>query len=419
MPDSTAPQLWSVNPYAVAEALLGRRIEWSRGRALLDQLRDIFQIDDPRSLYLALPGQRSLISLFRELQSEGPQRWTVQDCLHIIDAAAELKPLLGRRGVEAMLRALPLLVPLLRRDPESNAASLVREYRTIELPQVAVDRSYRDPAQGAVADCYLIAALIACAWTRPPQWQQRCAAADAGATGFGWSFAAAPAPPRQIATDLQLPVGRDGRLVFARSDANNELWPALLEKAYVLWRRGVAAAAPPSPQPTEAEIQAISIGKPGQATAELLGVSCDMKLNTGQSSLAGRLCSRLAEHAGVTAVPTTASTRQPQHEVWRIDAEAIADVNGQRMDDFIGLTPAHAYAVLGCAEADGRTWVILRDPHSKDLQCPRWLAADAWDARCADGRVEHVFLNRDGVFGLHADDFDRYFDRFDWAETDA
>jgi hypothetical protein len=416
MPDETAPQLWSVNPYAVAEALLGRRIDWARGRELREQLRDLLRVADVRSLFVTVPGRQTLISVFRDLQKEGPLRWTVEECLRKIEATAELRPLLAQLDLQALMRALTVLVPMMERPPGSAVPPLVQGYRTLELPEVAVDRSYRDPAQGAAADCYLIAALIACAWTRPPQWRQQLAAAEQTAGEFDWQFFSEARPPRRITTDLQVPVGRDGRLVFARSDEDRELWPALFEKAYALWRRDVAAQPAPA-QPTEAEILALGFGRPGETTAELLGVPHDAKLNSRTSSLTARLQSKLEQQASATPLPTTACSRQDDHEVWQIDVQAAPDARGQHLDDFIGLTPAHAYAVLGCTEVDGATYVILRNPHSADLQCPRWLQADIWQAQFGDGRVEPVALNRDGVFGLRADDFDRYFDRFDWAET--
>jgi hypothetical protein len=413
-PFAAEPRLWSVNPYAVAEALAGRRIDWSRGRGLLEQLRAIFHVDDPRSLFLTVPDQPSLIALFRQVQRDGPQRWTVKQCLDLIDA--QLKPLLARVDVDAVLRALPLLMPALAPGAGPTPPPVMQGYSTLELPPVAADRSYRDPAQGAVADCYLIAALIACAWTRPPKWQEQCAADDRTADGFEWQFFSTPRQPHPLVTDFQLPVGDDGQLIFARSDEGAELWPALIEKAYVLWRCGSA----PGAQPSQEEILSIGFGAtPGVVTAQMLGcrpVELPNLPATGRG-LAAQLDPVLPPGASATSMPSTAWTWPDTHAVWQIDAQAVHDVNGQKMDDFIGLVPNHAYAVLGRAVVDGAAYVFLRDPHSKDLQRPRWLQAQVWEAQFADGRREQVALNRDGVFGLHVDDFDRYFDRLAWARV--
>jgi hypothetical protein len=111
------------------------------------------------------------------------------------------------------------------------------------------------PVQGALADCWLIAAMASVAWTRPELVAERVRRTnptgdvDAGSADFrfdltdvltislGWITLQFPYV-FPIWVGEQVPQASWGGYIYARSSIAGETWPADLEKAVAVWRSG-------------------------------------------------------------------------------------------------------------------------------------------------------------------------------------
>ena len=396
MPDIT----WAPNPYAIAQRLIGEAIPDS-GNAD-DFLRKAFRLD----------GQsRKMIDVFKP----------VFDLTRMIDKPMPLAQVMDLDKVksagftqEQLRRVLPLLVPI----ADARFAS-PSEAGPADLPSDLVvaaygdsqellfdDATYLDPVQGSVADCYLIASLIALAWTNPDGWEVRLNASgfnrQAEDRSFQWQFHDEAGSPRgQLKVTGHIPLTKDGQ-VYARSATPTEYWPALVEKAYVVMRRGSAE----SGEPTPPQYQAINHGFPQDACHSLVGGVKKTKLlkfEEGQKIfLAGGL---LHSSSGVMKHPVMA---------WTEDKDDIVFTEDREVWEKTSLFPNHAYAVLGTMGSDPIEHVVLRNPWGKKTAVHEGFATDeSWKP---DGRAP-VPLNEDGVFALSLELFYKYFGNIAWVEA--
>lgn len=186
-----------------------------------------------------------------------------------------------------------------------------------------------DPLQGAAGDCYLIAAMSAVAARRPSFFKE--AVRDNGDGTYTVRFY----QPRlfgspkavDIRVDGELPAG--GRL-YARSRNYLEAWVGIVEKAYAQWKGGYERIG--------------KGGNPAAATQALLGSNSWgyswQQLHSDRSAKELLRKSFAAGKAVTVAAPIS------------LRAELRAD----------GIATWHAYSVLGVSDANGRTYVTLRNP---------------------------------------------------------
>ena len=124
-----------------------------------------------------------------------------------------------------------------------------------------------DPVQGAVGDCYLIAALASIAWARPYLVAQRTRATGSGQQAFVDMIEIHDgATTKQVEVTEKLPLNAPGNTyIYCRSSETGEIWPAVYEKAYAKWRTKVTTDTP--------DISAIAGGDPVAALVQLSGLT--------------------------------------------------------------------------------------------------------------------------------------------------
>ncbi len=202
---------------------------------------------------------------------------------------------------------------------------------------------YFDPIQGAVANCYLIAAMSAVAWAQPYQIKHQTRATGANQQDFvdmiefndGGSTAT-------VEVSEALPL-RNGNAMYARSSEDNEFWPGVLEKAYAKWTTGVGSDKP--------DITSTAFGDPVHAIKELVGGS---KSYTGTSGTAANsLWSEVRSNSRSykTFNPGTAWT-------YSSAAAAPSDINYSDAN----VVANHAYTVLGWDYDGEERYILLRNP---------------------------------------------------------
>lgn len=185
-----------------------------------------------------------------------------------------------------------------------------------------------DPIQGAVGDCYLIAALSSVAWSRPFTITDAARATGSDNESFKHriTFYNNGQPQQIEVTDKILTWNSSGSTAFCSSKEAGETWPAIYEKAYAKMRLGEGSDYPSIPN--------IAGGDPVGASAQLTGLSPTYMWHS--SFTAAQVLATVQSHSlnGRTTSPITAWTHGSgaEGEVAYSDANIVA---------------GHAYSILG------------------------------------------------------------------------
>jgi len=401
---------WSPNPYAVAERLLGKNVDVRDWAAQAQLLEDAFKIK--RTILFDPDGKDpSRFALFQEIADQGGKPANLDEIwqLPLVRQARAIY------GDEPIRRVLPFLIPIDDAEfkapgAEGAGGTFVGEYRPVDQFTVG-GASFLDPIQGGIADCYLISSLIALAWVQPVSWGtliDGSTVAGAGVTKFQFAFfqgASTHTPAFETPGDI--PFDDQGRQCFARSVDPHEGWASIVEKAYVMQRSGNVTA---DPQPADYQMVGKQGVLPQEACQMLAGGTAErernLELKTGPPW--HHFPDRCDAH-GIATVPTMAWT-------W-----AKAGPLQKRNLTFAqtGLIPNHAYAVLGRADRDGKSFMMLRNPHGVSMtgaDQPPEYATGNWEPDPSDSSAPVVELNKLGVFGLPMEWFNICFDAMGWVD---
>jgi len=250
-----------------------------------------------------------------------------------------------------------------------------------------------DPVQGAVGDCYLIAALSSIAWATPYVISQRTRAIQQSNQSFVDMIEFFPSPnsaAKQIEVSEAMPLSSGSHgFLYCRSSEAGEIWPAVYEKAYAKWKTGTATDYP--------NITAIAGGDPVRATSELnnwkryyYGTSSQSADNLW-SLVRGN--SRSYRTFNPMVAWTYSSGENSPDKVRYADANLVAN---------------HAYSILGWAYRNNTKYIVLRNPWGQkeaniDTMPGTWWAYDVSWWRPIQ------MANPDGVFALKASTFKSYF----------
>ena len=429
-------QIGVINPYALAEVKAGHAIEWDRvadPKALLEQLlgQPYEQLFDPKynsPLYTGLvydeakramvrhegdevftsrSMEESMVSVLKrtgEAQPIGtlpqvvmPQREQFMRLLHNAEAKNDVGiPLdtFERFKAEHFLRRNePIFI-----DPKVIERLLHGGFDWIDPGHFFTDAtSPLDANQGALADCYFVAALASVAWARPYTIVQRNRQTDPtglfptpGAVdlipfwnGSSWDYI-------EVTELLPMQPPYDS-YVYARSDDPTESWPAIYEKAYVMWRTHDTSYYP--------NYAPIAYGDPVGACVAITGLQGAYYGTNGtnphdiwQNVLAHSLSYK-------TFDPMVAWT-------YGSDKDAPTPINYANA----ALVANHAYSILGWDYRDGQEYIVLRNPwgyHEATLNVENgtWYAYDGsfWYPVSLPPKLSH------GIFALRADTFQQYF----------
>lgn len=361
-----------INPYALAEVMLGRRVNWNR-------------VTDPQQLLektLGMPYEQ----LF-DPKHDSP--------------------------LYAGLKLDPETLTLERVEIPSTAKGAHRALMDVGATTVWFDpgdffeegTELTDPIQGAVGNCYFIAALASVAWARPYVIAQRNRATAVGQQDFvdmiEFCKGAGSKPEKVEVTEL-LPLNSPGNtFIYARSSEAGEIWPAIYEKAYAKWKTNDPGDKPDIPKTAG--------GDPVRALAELTGLSPYYQWT-----------SELSAHdiwQKVRANCISMKTFNPM-VAWTYGSSPSPDVNYGNAH----IAANHAYSILGWQYANNQEYIVLRNPWGTyeaalNVTGGTWVA---WDQPYYGGqgwwRPIHM-ATPDGIFALRSDTFQKYFEGFGWVKT--
>lgn len=441
-PDGSPQNIGVINPFALAEEVSGRHIDWDTVPNVPELLEELLQtpyheLFDPvheGPLYTGLRLNRSLelervhsplldvevdteqtdldlpfngehIQVLRDL---GP-RFDTDDVGSIPVLASETTS--GGRMVLTLrlpdkdrlqrLHAVfgPALVRTIAYDPDEGGAA-DKDWNPPNGTWGTTGDFFNetaeffDPVQGAVANCYYIAALGAVAWATPQRITHVTRATGTAQGSFvdRVSFYK-PDSGGQLDQHVEVteavPLNSSGNFIYCRSSEADETWPAIYEKAFAKLVTGTSGDQP--------DITATAWGDPVGATA---------RLNGGHRSYwntAGRTGSQLWDIVRSHSVsrrtirPMTASTY----------STGAASEKKIVYDD-TNIVASHAYTVLGWDYRDGKRYILLRNPWGRTEPTVGVLAGTTYAYDISWWRPIAMAPN-DGTFGIEADEFQTYF----------
>jgi hypothetical protein len=347
---AAAENIGAINPYALVEYKLGRTVNWKR-------------IPEPRKLLeetLGMPYEK------------------------LFDPR-EKSPLFAGKITKQNGKEV-------RSKPPVDVGGLVWADPGEFFDEAA---EFFDPVQGAVGDCYLIAALASVAWARPYALAQRTRATGTAQQAFVDMIefhSGGKSIPIEVTE--KLPLNAPGNTyIYCRSSEPGEIWPAVYEKAYAKWRTNDSGDTP--------NILAIAGGDPLAACVQLTGLtpyyySCPaMSADDIWTKVRENSLSRKTMH------PMVAWTYcQPPAGVHYADANLVG---------------CHAYSILGWNYDNGHKYVVLRNPWGNheatlNVESGNWVAFDGSFWRTI------ALASNDGTFALEAATFKKYFAGFGVAK---
>lgn len=429
-----------INPYALAELVAGRKIPWKRIENRPQLLEELLQtpyeqLFDPKHdspLYLGFKLNKK-----GELERVRPSLLDVETDAATNDLAnlpdvdltgvrklGDLGRVLETKDVAAipveraaMTRANAIEVTL-RPAEKQREKRLARVFTrdvietVVYLPQrepgfYPPNTTWRDdgrffneaaeffdPIQGAVANCYLIAAMASVAWARPTMVRHLTRATGQNQEQFTnmirfWDIDQGYQTRDLEVTDAIIVSSGSGAPVYCRSSEPGEIWPGVYEKAFAKWKTNVAHDHP--------DITATAWGDCVRASAELTGLQ---RHYYATASLTGDQLWDIVRANSLsyrTFNPMTAATYGSGES--SPDKVVYSEAN---------LVAAHCYSVLGWAYRDGRKYIVLRNPWGNTEATYGELAGTAWFHDVSWWRPI-ALGDPDGVFALRVDVFKSYF----------
>ena len=267
------------------------------------------------------------------------------------------------------------------------------------------------PVQGALGDCWLIAAMASVAWTHSQLISERTrrenivGAVDPGDADLFFELTDVLTIPVLFFTITipfvfklwigeRLPQSAGGGAIYARSSVAGENWPAEIEKAVAVWRSGGNADYPRS-----SDYAHLNGGDPAWAVHILMGgqpwyhwADADDTWSTIRAHCSGQRTS------DPLVAWTWGSSDDSPNKVDYGDAHIVAN---------------HAYSILGTWETNNCQYVILRNPWgwyeaTLNTHAGTWATPESW------GNA-NLTLPGNGVFALEIHTFREYFMGFGGA----
>jgi hypothetical protein len=431
-----------INPYALAEYIAGRKIPWDKLESTPKLLESILQtpyeeLFDPKyegPLYTGLKlNKKGTLERVHSPLLDVEVQVGVNDLeMPVENLLTEVKYLsdlgsrynvenVGTLAVHSIDLCDPYQISLTIRLPEKDRLqSLARVFTKAIVKSIAYDPNVQgnanedwtpanaswvdkgtffnetaeffDPVQGAVANCYYIAALSSVAWATPYQIKHLTRATGQGQDQFTnlirfYNPDSNGQVDKEIEVTDTVPVNSaTGNFIYCRSSESGEIWPAVYEKAFAKLETGTTTDHP--------DITATGWGDCVYATAQLNGAS---RYYYGNDGLTGDELWDLVRSNSMskrTFNPMTCWTYGSAPE-----GLSYSDAN---------IVGSHCYSVLGWDYYCGKKYIVLRNP---------WGSTEA-TVGTRSGVVTMYDIswwrpielaNPDGTFAIEANSFKQYF----------
>ena len=297
----------AINPYALTEAITGRKIDWSKATsiklmedALETNYHELFDMKFNSPIYaglkldrskMAVPLKMSDIKIRKSADAESPDLSDVKNLEDLtkkgvknvknleVDSAilfnGKLKVIFKTPDLDKSI-SKTLITPRMKEILFSDGVAANQDWTPTngswrDMGDFFNDvGEYNDPIQGAVGNCYFIAAMAAVVWSDPFSIEHKVRAIGTGETQrtnaikFFTKGGGKDAPTKQVeVTDSTLVRTNNNTPIYCRSNDAGEIWPALYEKAFAKWITKTNSDKP--------DITKTAFGDPAKATAQING----------------------------------------------------------------------------------------------------------------------------------------------------
>lgn len=386
-----------INPYALGEMITEKNINWNSVPEPQKLLSEILNIEEDAIFDIRNPILNPYIQVEADgsvkVLSEANAKTRLESFLKGRSPRSTTRRLAHGLRLSAMVEAkLPeMLLSSAEIVSESNIPWTPPDLEWIDKGDYFEDvAEVTDPIQGALGDCYYIAALSSVAWARPY-------AIINMVRPSGWDNEDNPihqvnfykdgtGPAQPVEVSEKVPVTKKYHAwVYAKSLDRTEIWPAVMEKAYAKWRTSNTTDFPNYP--------AISGGDPVMACAQLIRGKRTYKSNSGTSADDLWSFVRRNSLSRRTINPMVAWTYSSQPAGTNYaSAHVVAN---------------HAYSVIGWDYHKNEKYIVLRNPwgtHHATLD----TRAGTWYAHQVSYWAS-IPLNTNGVFSMKVATFKKYF----------
>ncbi len=390
---------YAMNPYAIGEKVAGKSIKWDTLDNPGKTLSEILNVKEEElfsdnSLFITPNIQIQKNGSIKHLNPKETrmrvQKYVAQNTKERIVSKPPIKGLrlssVGKRIPEIMFVGNET-----QEDFQANVPWTPDNVIWADVGDYFEDvAEITDPKQGALADCYLIAALTSVAWSRPYVIVNatRPSSSDNEENPIHKITFYRNGKPEEVEVSERIPLDEEtDAILFASSKDPGEIWPAVIEKAYAKWKTGSNTDYP--------NYEKIAGGSAADACAELIGGKASYKLHSSisENELIKFIKSNCVSYRAVNPMVASSHTIIPK------------DCDYKKAS----LAPWHAYSILGYEKYKDEYYVILRNPwgcHHGTL-----------DTRDGDWNVYNnsffakIALNQNGIFSMKLSTFKKYFRR--------
>lgn len=238
-----------------------------------------------------------------------------------------------------------------------------------------------DIVQGSSPDCYFIAALSSVLWSRPTS-------TDLDGSIFAIYFYRDNIKSRKILVSDKIPVtNKMETIIYAKSLNEGEIWPGVMEKAYASWRSGHELDRP--------QYSYLAYGNPVTTCTEFFRVKSSHTAYNNEYDSSRLLWEDVEKNClgDRTLNPMVA---------WTFE-KAPAGLNYKTAN----IVPNHAYSILGCEIFNQEEYIILRNPYG--------VKHATVGTREGEWSNLDIQLNENGLFSMKASVFKVFFQGLGWA----
>ncbi len=438
-------KIGAINPYALAELVVEKKINWNRitnPKPLLEEIleRPYDQLFDPKfssPLYagtilkkkrlnlLAASAikERTLSNLTKQglkldkvkiLSDLKKEKLTQQDIdgLEILDAEflpdGTLSLHVELADAERMNLSNIRLDKKLKDHLIASGVSSQTKWQPTGSKWMDTGRFFNeaaeatDPVQGAVGNCYFIGALASVAWAHPELIAHRTRPTGVRQSQFTNKITffskggSKDKPTKEIEVTDELITNGSGNLRFAKSSENGEIWCGIYEKAFAKWITENSTDNP--------DISATAYGNCVKATAQIIN---------GKAHYFGTQGKTIDEiYSGVRSQCRGRKTFNPM-TAWTYSSSDAAP--GDLVYSDANLVANHCYSILGWAYRNRKKYIVLRNPWGR-TEATENVLTGTWMAHDTSFWRPIALAQVDGVFALEVGTFKRYFAGWGYAE---
>jgi hypothetical protein len=436
----THPSLGVINPYALAELIIGKKIDWKDVQDVPQFLETVFQMPyhqlfDPKfggPLYIGseVDGPHRLKPSKIKLQEyepvsisndmEGSDFESIEKIGDLSDHYPDHK--LENIPIESYSWEFGGYLKLNLKEPENMTLKRLSRVLSLAvlksiLPFYFQDKrkeewtppnsswglrgkffnetaEFFDPIQGNVANCYYIAALSAVAWARPFMIKHMTRATGMNQENFNNQISFyLPDSNSQIDKNIEvsssIPLAASNDYIYARSSEGDETWPCILEKAFAKFKTGVTHDHP--------DITATAWGDTVWATSILTG---------GQ-----RHYYNTVDHTGDALWDIIRSNSLGRRTFNPITAWTYSSGDESKKKDIYidtNIVASHCYTILGWEYYNRNKYIIIRNPWGHTEATVNTLNSTVFLHDISWWRPINL-TTVDGVFAIEASTFQQYF----------